>query len=218
MWFSACPRRQRSWYSDRPLPWPRLVTMKRVSVPSPPASTRATIRRTRLQLPAASWNSLKRRGFQPIVVFDQDGRFVTAVLRPAKRPKGDSGALTGLARSAPEGWSRLPVEIRAFLRRLVGAIRTSWPQVEILLRADSHYACPEVLDWCEANGLDYILGLAPTSTLKRHVGGLDASTSARFKADSTAGKVRRFKEFHDARVEAGGDGTDTRFIVTNLGH
>ena len=80
-------------------------------------------------------------GFQPIVVFDQDGRFVTAVLRPAKRPKG--------------------VEIRAFLRRLVGAIRTTWPQVEILLRADSHYACPEVLDWCEANGLDYILGLAP---------------------------------------------------------
>ena len=149
-------------------------------------------------------------GFQPIVVFDQDGRFVTAVLRPAKRPKG--------------------VEIRAFLRRLVGAIRTTWPQVEILLRADSHYACPEVLDWCEANGLDYILGLAPTSTLKRHVGGLEASTSARFKADPTAGKVRRFKEFHDAagswsrvrrivaRVEAGGDGTDTRFIVTNLGH
>ena len=42
-------------------------------------------------------------GFQPIVVFDQDGRFVTAVLRPAKRPKG--------------------FEIRAFLRRLVGAIR-----------------------------------------------------------------------------------------------
>ena len=149
-------------------------------------------------------------GFQPIVVFDGDGRFVTAVLRPAKRPKG--------------------VEIRAFLRRLVRAIRGNWPQVAILVRADSHYACPEVLDWCEANGLDYILGLAPTSTLKRHVGGLEASTSARFKADSTAGKVSRFKEFHDAagswsrvrrivaRVEAGGDGTDTRFIVTNLGH
>jgi hypothetical protein len=37
--------------------------MKRVSVPSPPASTRATMRRTRLQLPAASKNSLKRRAF-----------------------------------------------------------------------------------------------------------------------------------------------------------
>ena len=27
-------------------------------------------------------------GFQPIVVFDGEGRFVTALLRPAKRPKG----------------------------------------------------------------------------------------------------------------------------------
>ena len=149
-------------------------------------------------------------GFQPIVVFDGEGRFVTAVLRPAKRPKG--------------------VEIRTLLRRLVRAIRATWPKVEILLRADSHYACPEVLDWCEAKGLDYILGLVPTRTLRRHVAGLEASTAARFKADPTAGKVRRFKEFFDAagswsrvrrivaRVEAGSEGTDTRFIVTNLGH
>jgi hypothetical protein len=149
-------------------------------------------------------------GFQPIVVFDADGRFVTAVLRPAKRPKGD--------------------EIRAFLRRLVRTIRGNWPQVEILVRADSHYACPEVLDWCEANGIDYLFGLAPTSTWKRHVGGLEASTAARFRADPSGGKVRRFKEFFDAagswsrvrrivaRVEAGDQGADTRFIVTNLGH
>ena len=149
-------------------------------------------------------------GFQPIVVFDAEGRFVTALLRPAKRPKG--------------------VEIRAFLRRLVRAIRSHWPEVEILLRADSHYACPEVLDWCEAKGIDYVLGLAPTRTLRRHVAGLEESTAARFKAAPSGGKVRRFKEFFDAaktwsrvrrivaRVEAGSDGTETRFIVTNLGH
>ena len=149
-------------------------------------------------------------GFQPIVVFDGEGRFVTALLRPAKRPKG--------------------VEIRAFLRRLVRAIRSHWPEVEILVRADSHYACPEVLDWCEANSLDYILGLAPNRTLRRHITGLEKSSAARFKAAPSGGKVRRFKEFFDAaktwsrvrrivaRVEAGGDGTDSRFIVTNLGH
>jgi hypothetical protein len=149
-------------------------------------------------------------GFQPIVVFDGDGRFVAAMLRPAKRPKG--------------------TEIRAFLRRLIRAIRANWPHTEILIRADSHYACPEVLDWCEANGLDYVLGLAPTRTLRRHIGGLEASTLARFKASFSATKVRRFKEFYDAagswsrvrrivaRVEAGDQGTDTRFIVTNLGH
>src|SRR5512133_2316770 len=49
-------------------------------------------------------------GFQPIVVFDGEGRFVTTVLRPAKRPKSS--------------------EIRAFLRRLVRTIRAAWPQVE----------------------------------------------------------------------------------------
>jgi hypothetical protein len=141
-------------------------------------------------------------------VFDGEGRFVTAVLRPAKRPGGK--------------------EVRAFLRRLLRAIRANWPKTEILLRADSHYCSPEVLDWCRANGLDYILGVAPTTTLRRHIGDLEASTQARFEAAPKDGKARRFKEFLDgaaswsrveriiARVEAGADGTDTRFIVTNL--
>jgi hypothetical protein len=43
-----------------------------------------------------------------------EGRFAGALLRPGKRPSG--------------------VEMRAFLRRLVGAIRAHWPKIEILLR------------------------------------------------------------------------------------
>jgi hypothetical protein len=147
-------------------------------------------------------------GFQPIVVFDGGGRFVAAMLRPAKRPKG--------------------TEVRAFLRRLLRAIRANWPKTEIMLRADSHYCCPEVLDWCRANGLDYILGVAPTTTLRAHIETLEASVKARFDAAPKDGKVRRFKEFLDgaaswsrveriiARVEASAEGPDTRFIVTNL--
>ena len=46
---------------ERALRLARLVTMKRVSGPSSPASTRAITRSTRLQLAAASKNSLKRR-------------------------------------------------------------------------------------------------------------------------------------------------------------
>ena len=147
-------------------------------------------------------------GFQPIVVFDGEGRFVTALLRPGKRPGGR--------------------EIRGSLRRLVGAIRATWPRVEILLRADSHYACPEVFDWCRANRVDWVLGLAPNAVLRRHVEALEKTTAERFRAMPAHGKRRRFKEFHDAaqswsrveriiaRVEAGPQGTDTRFIVTNL--
>ena len=147
-------------------------------------------------------------GFQPIVVFDGEGRPVAAMLRPAKRPSGH--------------------EARAFLRRLVRAIRAHWPRVEILLRADSHYCSPEVLDFCRAERLDFILGVAPTSTLRRHVEALEQSTAARQVATPDAGKRRRYKEFLDgaaswsrveriiARVEVGAQGIDTRFVVTNL--
>jgi len=147
-------------------------------------------------------------GFQPIVVFDGQGRFITAVLRPAKRPGGK--------------------EIKAFLRRLLRAIRAHWPKTQIMVRGDSHYCAPEVLDFCRANGLDYILGVAPTTTLRRHIGDLEASVKARFEAAPRDDKIRRFKEFYDgaaswsrveriiARVEAGAEGPDTRFVVTNL--
>src|SRR3954454_3405004 len=147
-------------------------------------------------------------GFQPIVVFDGEGRFVTAVLRPAKRPKG--------------------TDIRALLRRLLRAIRANWPATAILLRADSHYCGPEVLDWCRANRVDFIFGVAPTSTLRRPIERLEASTMTRYVAAPHASKLRRYTEFYDgaaswsrveriiARVEAGADGTDTRFIVTSL--
>ena len=147
-------------------------------------------------------------GFQPIVVFDGEGRFITAVLRPAKRPGGK--------------------EIKAFLRRLLRAIRANWPKTQIMLRGDSHYCAPEVLDFCRANGLDYTLGVAPTTTLRRHIVDLEASVKARYEAAPKQGKARRFREFHDgaaswsrverviARVEVGAEGPDTRFIVTNL--
>src|SRR3954452_13291643 len=140
-------------------------------------------------------------GFQPIVVFDGEGRFVTAGLRPAKRPKG--------------------TDIPALLRRGLRAIRDNWPATAILLRADSHYCGPEVIDWCRANGVDFIFGVALTSTLRRHVERLEASTLARYVAAPHAGKARRYTEFYDgaaswSRVEAGADGTDTRFIVTSL--
>jgi hypothetical protein len=147
-------------------------------------------------------------GFQPIVVFDGEGRFVTALLRPGKRPGGP--------------------EIRGFLRRLIGALRAQWPQVEILLRADSHYTAPEVLDWCRENRVDWLLGLAPNTALRRHVEALEKSTAERFQAAPDRGKRRRFAQFYDAarswrraeriiaRVEAGPAGTDTRFVVTNL--
>ncbi|MER9301277.1 transposase, partial [Mesorhizobium sp. M0621] len=76
--------------------------------------------------------------------------------------------------------------------------------------------------------VDFIFGLAPTTTLRKHVADLEASTTARLEASAKTGKVRMFKELVDgaaswsrveriiARVEVGAQGADTRFIVTNL--
>jgi hypothetical protein len=146
-------------------------------------------------------------GFSPIVVFDGDGRLISAVLRPAQRPSGR--------------------ETVTLLRRLIERMRANWPRIEILLRGDSHYCTPEVLRFCRANQVDWVLGVATTPTLRRHVNGLEQNVAKRFAAGSTE-KRRRFKEFYDgaeswdrveriiARVEAGGEGVDTRFITTSL--
>ena len=53
-------------------------------------------------------------GFQPVVVFDGDGRMIAAVLRPACRRKG--------------------TQIVKRLRRLIDAIRSHWPRTAIMLR------------------------------------------------------------------------------------
>jgi hypothetical protein len=147
-------------------------------------------------------------GFSPIVVFDGDGRLVATVLRPAQRLSGR--------------------EIVVLLRRLIGRLRANWPRVEILLRGDSHYCAPEVLRFCRDNQVDFVLGVATTPTLRCHITGLETSTAKRFAAAGGRDKVRRFKEFYDgagswdrveriiARVEAGPEGVDTRFITTSL--
>jgi hypothetical protein len=147
-------------------------------------------------------------GFQPIVAFDGDGRMIAAVLRPACRPSGR--------------------QIVRWLHRLITAIRGNWPRVDIMLRADSHFCTPEVLRFCRTWRLDYTLGVAPTSTLRKHVLSLEQSTAARAAAVKDGTKLRRFKDFYDgaaswdrverivARVEAGPQGTDTRFVVTSL--
>jgi hypothetical protein len=44
----------------------------------------------------------------------------------------------------------------------VRRIRRSWPTTAITLRADGHYARPELMQFCEEAGIRYIFGLAGT--------------------------------------------------------
>jgi len=47
---------------------------------------------------------------------------------------------------------------REEVERIVAHIRRRWPKVRILIRADSGFARDDLMSWCEANGVDYILG------------------------------------------------------------
>ena len=132
---------------------------------------------------------------------------MAVILRPGKTPDG--------------------AEVMLVLRHVVAAIRRRWPRVDILVRGDSHYARHEAMSWCERNRVAYVLGLAGNKVLLARVAGL-AEDAAMSRVEGEAPKVRRYGEFRYAagtwaierrviaRIEASDQGSDTRFIVTNL--
>jgi len=111
--------------------------------------------------------------------------------------------------------------------RIVAHIRRRWPHVRILLRADSGFARDDLMRWCEANGVQFLFGLAQNDRLIAEI----ASELARAEAKSRrSGKpARYFKEFtwrtrrswsRERRVVAKAEFTEgeanPRFVVTSL--
>jgi hypothetical protein len=148
------------------------------------------------------------RCFLPIHVYDTaTSRPVAVLLRTGTTPSG--------------------VEIRGHLRRLVRRIRSHWPHTRLTMRGDSHYGRPEVMAWCEANAVTYILGLAGNAVLRGLVEPVADETRVR-RAIDQAEAVRRYTEVRygarswrcerrvAARIEATPKGLDVRYVVTNL--
>jgi len=52
------------------------------------------------------------------------------------------------------------------VERIVKQIRQAWPQVRIILRADSGFCRDELMKWCEKNSVDYVLGMARHERLR----------------------------------------------------
>ena len=115
----------------------------------------------------------------------------------------------------------------AEVERIVGQIRARWPKVKILLRADSGFAREDLMAWCEANGVDYVFGLARNERL---VGAIaDDLAAAEAASLAQGGPVRRFADLpwrtldswsRARRVVAKAEhlpkGANPRFVVTSL--
>jgi hypothetical protein len=113
------------------------------------------------------------------------------------------------------------------IARIVAQIRARWAKVRIILRADSGFARETLMAWCEANGVDYIFGLAKNVRLTRAIG--TELVEAREKSRTTGQSARQFKELtwstrkswsRQRRVIAKAEWTrgeaNPRFIVTSL--
>jgi hypothetical protein len=114
------------------------------------------------------------------------------------------------------------------VERIVEQIRARWPEVRIVLRADSGFAREALMAWCEAHGVDYLFGLARNVRLEAEIADELAEAAAESAASGQA--ARRFKGFmwttRDSwsrrrrvvgKAEHTPKGSNPRFIVTSLG-
>jgi hypothetical protein len=113
------------------------------------------------------------------------------------------------------------------LQRIVAQVRAAWPDVAITIRADSGFCREPIMAWCEANGVDYLLGLARNPRLVAMIAG--EQEQARQGFERTKAPARVFAELRYetlktwsrarrvvAKAEHLSKGANPRFVVTSL--
>ena len=113
------------------------------------------------------------------------------------------------------------------LQRIVKQIRAVWPEVRMVVRGDSGFCRQELMAWCEAEGVDYLLGLAKNERLKAHIE--TELQQAKQQYQETGRAARIFKQFYYktrkswsqqrrlvAKAEHLEKGENPRFVVTSL--
>lgn len=111
--------------------------------------------------------------------------------------------------------------------KIVAALRRKFPQVKIVLRADSGFCRDELLRWCERHAVKYLFGLARNAVLERRLQPALAQARA-FSGQNAGAPARVFQEFtyrarkwHAPRWVIGKaewthGQANPRFIITNL--
>ena len=114
------------------------------------------------------------------------------------------------------------------LDRIVKRIRGRWPGTRVVIRGDAGFCREEIMAWCEANEVGYVLGLARNPRLVRRIG--KALRKSRRRCAHTGEASRRFRQFRYrtrdswsrtrrvvAKAEHLPKGSNPRFVVTSLG-
>jgi Transposase DDE domain group 1 len=113
------------------------------------------------------------------------------------------------------------------LERIVGRIRQRWPKVKIQLRGDSGFCREQILSWCEAHQVDYIIGMAKNSVLIKKIDKEIRQAARKFKKTGKAARVYGDVQYSTqtswsrkrrviGKAEHLAKGSNPRFVVTSL--
>ena len=144
-----------------------------------------------------------------------------------------------LAKIRP-GNAHSATDVIDMLKQIVRQIRTKWPTVRIRFRGDAGYCTPELINWCDNQGLGFTFGLTKNPRLTAMI--TDQMARAEAGAKKTGKSAQVFTEFkyapkkntwnrqHRAIAKAeytilnpregngeAREGRNPRFVVTNLG-
>jgi hypothetical protein len=113
------------------------------------------------------------------------------------------------------------------LSRIVAQIRSRWPSTSITIRADSGFCRESIMAWCEAEGVDYVLGLARNARLEAQIE--RSMNRAKKLFEETREPARVYKELCYktldswsrrrrvvAKAEYSRRGDNPRFVVSSL--
>ena len=113
------------------------------------------------------------------------------------------------------------------LERIVSQVRIKWHDVQIIIRGDSGFCRESIMFWCEANDVDYVLGLAKNERLKKEIA--EELQQAKELHEQTSQPERVFRDFEYqtlkswsrlrrvvGKAEYMQKGENPRFIVTSL--
>jgi hypothetical protein len=143
--------------------------------------------------------------FLPLYVFCGE-QLLVSYLRPSNRD------------GARHAW--------AILKLLTQRLREAWPEVRLILRADSGFCRRRMLYWCEWARVDYIVGLARNARLEALGAPLMAQAEAAFVADPQKQRIFQWMDYAAgtwdqprrviAKAEFSAQGKNPRFVVTTL--
>ena len=146
--------------------------------------------------------------YMPLHIYEGlSGKLMATILKPGRRSKQS--------------------DIASLLKKIIGRLREEWPNTVIIVRGDSHFTSAYFMEWCDGQyNLGYITGLAGNRKLHELASVTTKSAKREFKQ---YGKfVKRYHSFMYkagswakpqkvvVKVEVSEQGTNIRYIVTNL--